>query len=339
MADQRTSGDATGRWNLSQKCRHHLTSGTRHLRGIISQPSSSLLNRHNIMNQPTIPPKLAALFLGTLLTSLVSAYGQTLFSFPFNEGGTNTTFTDPAQGLQGTFGAVVLDPNNDTVALSDDSPSGLPGDKSFFNSGKGFLIADDSASQVLNITNGPITMEAWVKKNGNVANTTEGVVPYGSSLKLGFRTSGIMVFTLLGRVDITSTMPLQLPFDEWVHIATVWQPGVGVTFYVGSNSLFSATNRFVANTTTPALPVSHNILSIGNEGFANPLVASFDRVRIHQALLTEAELDNNPLNPKASYASTKVSYGFNELDFPCINSVGPALPASSAVPLLPALTG
>ena len=282
---------------------------------------------------------LAALLSLVLTSSLTPAHGQTLFSFPFNEGGTNTTFTDTAQGLQGTFGAVVLDPLIDTVALTNDSPSGLPGDGSFYNSGKGFLVADDSASQVLNITNGPITMEAWVKKNGNVANTTEGVVSYGSSFKMGFRTSGIMVFTLLGRVDITSTMTRQLPFDEWVHIATVWQPGVGVTFYVGSNSLFSATNRFVASTTTPAVPVSHNILSIGNEGFANPLVASFDRVRIHQALLTEAELDSDPLSPKPNFASTKVSYDFNEAVFPSTNSVGPALPASSAGPLLPTLTG
>ena len=41
------------------------------------------------------------------------------------------------------------------------SVSGLPGDGSFYNSGKGFLMADDTASKVLNITNGPITMEAW----------------------------------------------------------------------------------------------------------------------------------------------------------------------------------
>lgn len=291
------------------------------------------------MNQSTTPIKLASLFLITLVALLSSARGQTLFSFPFDEGGTNTTFTDTAQGIQGTFGAVLLDPVNDTVALTNDSPSGLPGDGSFYNSGKGFLVADDSGSQVLNITNGPITMEAWVKKNGNVANTTEGVVSYGSSFKMGFRTSGVMVFTLLGRVDITSTMTKQLPFDEWVHIASVWQPGVGVTFYIGSNSLFSATNRFVANTTTPALPVSHNILSIGNEGFANPLVASFDRVRIHQAALAEVELDEDPMNPKPAYVSTKVSYDFNETAFPCTNSVGPALPADYAGPLLPGLTG
>ncbi len=284
------------------------------------------------------PTKLAALLVATLATSLASAQSQTLFSFPFNEG-TGTTFTDTAQGLQGTFGPLVLDPGNDTVGLVDDSPSGLLGDRSLTNLNRGFLIADDSASKVLNITNGPITMEAWVKKNGNVANTTEGVVSYGSSFKMGFRTSGIMVFTLLGRVDITSTMTRQLPFDEWVHIASVWQPGVGVTFYVGSNSLFSATNRFVANTTATAVPPFHNNLSIGNEGIANPLVGSFDRVRIHQAILTEAELDNDPLNPKPNYASTKVSYDFNETDLPALNSVGPALPASNAVTQLAPLFG
>jgi hypothetical protein len=290
------------------------------------------------MNLPKYPTLLATLLGVILAFGLTPAQGQPVFSFPFNEG-TGITFTDTVQNLQGTFGAVILNPETDTVALTNDSPSGLPGDGSFVNSGRGFLVADDSAEKVLAITNGPITMEAWIKKDGNVANTTEGVVSYGSSYKMGFRTSGIMVFTLLGRVDITSTMPLQLPFDEWVHIASVWQPGVGVTFYVGSNSLFSATNRFVANTTTPALPATHNILSIGNEAIANPLVGSFDRVRIHQAILTEAELDNDPLNPKPNDASTKVSYDFNEANFPATNSVGPALPASSAIPLLPTLTG
>ena len=291
------------------------------------------------MKPTPTPTKLTPLFLVLLLVSLASAHGQPVFSFPFNEGGTNTTFTDTVQNLQGTFGALALDPVNDTVALTNDSPSGLPGDGSFYNNGKGFLLADDSASGVLNITNGPITMEAWVKKNGSFANTTEGVVSYGSSFKMGFRTSGIMVFTLLGKVDITSSMTTLLPFDEWVHIASVWNPGVGVTFYVGSNSVFGATNKFVANTNLTATPVSHNFLSLGNEGFANPLVGNFDRVRIHQAALSPAELDEDPLNPKTNYVSTKVSYDFNESAFPSTNSVGPALPAANAIPQLPALTG
>jgi hypothetical protein len=291
------------------------------------------------MNPTKTQPKLAVLCAFVLLSALSRADGQTLFSFPFDEGGTNTTFTDTAQGITGTFGAVVLDPVNDTVALTSDSPSGQPGDGSFSNLGKGFLIANDSASKVLNITNGPITMEAWVKKNGSFAATTEGVVSYGSSYKMGFRTSGIMVFTLLSKVDITSTMNKQLPFDEWVHIASVWQPGVGVTFYVSSNSLFAATNKFVANTNATAVPTAHNLLSIGNEGFANPLVGSFDRVRIHQAVLTQAELDEDPLVPKPLYASTKVAYDFNEISLPTTNSAGPALPANNAVQLLPLLTG
>src|SRR6187549_711256 len=104
------------------------------------------------MNQPQSPSKLTVLLLLALAGSLASTHGQTLFNFPFNEGGTNKTFTDTAQGLQGSFGAVILDPLADTVALTNDSPSGLPGDGSFVNSGKGFLVADDSTSKVLNIT-------------------------------------------------------------------------------------------------------------------------------------------------------------------------------------------
>jgi hypothetical protein len=283
------------------------------------------------------PSKLLALLL-LAVSPVISARGQTVFNFPFNEGGTNTTTTDSAQGLQAKFGAVILDPAVDSVALTNISPSGVLGDGAFFNLGKGFLLANDS-TKALAITNGPITMEAWIRKNGDFANTTEGVVSYGGTYKMGFRTSGIMVFTLLGKVDITSTMTAKLPFDEWVHIATVWQPGVGVTFYVGSNSMFAATNKFVANTNTTAISPLHNYLSMGNEGFANPLVGSFDRIRIHNAALSQAELDEDPLNPKTNYASTIVSYDFNEADFPCANSAPPALSASSGVSQIPELTG
>lgn len=288
------------------------------------------------MKKPHTQSKLVALLLA--LSSIVSAQGQAIFNFPFNEGGTNLTTTDSVQSIQASFGAAVMDPAVDIAALTNISPSGLPGDGSFFNLGKGFIIANDSA-KALAITNGPITMEAWVRKNGDVANTTEGVVSYGGTYKMGFRTSGIMVFTLLGKVDITSTMTQKLPFDEWVHIATVWQPGVGVTFYVGSNSLFGATNKFVANTNTSAISPLHNYLSMGNEGVANPLVGTFDRVRIHNAILSAAELDEDPLNPKTNYASTLVSYNFNETDFPSLNSAPPSLPASSGVSQVPILTG
>lgn len=72
-----------------------------------------------------------------------------LARFDFSEG-TGYTTTDPTTGLLGSLGQS-FDANVDYAQLMDASPSGLPGDRCLTNSGTAFLIADASATPVLDI--------------------------------------------------------------------------------------------------------------------------------------------------------------------------------------------
>lgn len=265
------------------------------------------------------------LFLG-------STQAATLVNFPFDEG-TGLLVNDTAQNLVGSFGLNGVVPGVDTVALTNDSPSGLPGDGSLVNNRSGFLFTDDTDGW-LNITNGPITIEGWIKINSNFRQSNEGITGYGSSYKLGLR-SRVLTFTLFGIKDIASTYTNDFPVDEWVHVAAAWNPGVGVDFYITSASL--TTNTFTAYTAqSAARPIQNTYLSVASEGINNPLVGEFDRLKIHNKVLTADEIDNDAVNPKASLAETLVSYNFDESALPATNSVSgaPALPLEYANPIL-----
>ncbi len=267
--------------------------------------------------------KTALIICGVCLL-VGSVPATTLIDFQFNEG-TNIFVHDSAQGLLGSFGPIGADPALDTVVLTSESPSGKPGDGSFVNNRGGFLMTDDP-TRSLDITNGPITIEAWIKVNPNFRQNNEGIAAYGNSYKLGLR-SRILSFTLFGIKDIAMPITNAFPENSWVHVAAAWTPGVGVDFFIKSDSL--TTNASTAYTNVLASrPLYHTYLSVGSEGFSVPLVGSFDRVKIHNRVLTSAEIDDDPANPKANYAETKVAYDFNESVFPSTNSVfgAPALP-------------
>jgi hypothetical protein len=262
---------------------------------------------------------------------LINTKADPVLNFPFNEGSGNTT-TDIVHGVVGVLGSA-QDPAVDMVTLVDQSPSGQPNDRSIQTSGAGFLLADDSASQVLNITNGPITLESWIWIDPSTpAKTAEGTIAYGNSYKMGMR-SGVQVFTLYGIVDILNNTAGPVPAGEWVHLAAAWEPGVGVHFFVNGQESFEA------NTNTAARPVSHNYLSLASEGLGNNSVAIFDRMRVHHALLTADQIDSDPTTPKAPLPTTLVSYNFNEQSLPAKNEVTPELPTILASTLLPVLTG
>ncbi len=266
------------------------------------------------------------LIAGCLVWSAASHATQ-LINFPFNEGQGVTT-TDTASGLTGFLG-VFYDPAVDYVDLTASSPSGVVGDGSITTHGKGFLGADDSANAILAITNGPITLEAWVYIPP-IGTNTPGIVAYGSSYKMGLR-GGVHVFTLFGLKDITNNAVPFIADSVWTHLVTAWEPGVGVHFYVdGVHSFTEYTNSAVART-----PLN-NILSIGSEGLGNNWVGSLDRVRIHNALLNATQLDNDAANPKPPIpGTTLVSYNFNEAAFPSTNAILPAFPTVQAHTLYP----
>ena len=243
---------------------------------------------------------------------------QEIMNFPFNEGSGDTT-TDVANGYVGVF-AGSQDPLVDRVELDDFSPSGAAGDRSINVSGQGFLLADDSENQVLDIREGPITMETWVLIDpSTIPEAAEGILAYGGSYKLGLR-QGELVFTLYGIVDIVNAAAGVVPAGDWVHLAAAWDPGVGVHFYVNGEEYF------VADANEAARAPLHNYLSLASEGFGNNAVGTFDRMRIHNAPLTAAEIDSDRFNPKAPLPSTIVSYDFDVADFPATNEISPELP-------------
>lgn len=271
---------------------------------------------------PKSPSALRVLSVILCLACAPALRADLLIHLPFNEG-SGTTTHDLAGGFVGILGAP-LDPAVDTVTLLDTAPSGQPGDRCITNSGGGFLIADDSAQRVLDITNGPITMEAWIYIDPYTpAKSAEGIVGYGGSYKMGMK-GGWQVFTLFGKVDITNTAAGPVPAGSWVHLAAAWEPGAGVHFYM------NGVHQFEPDTNITTRPLQNTYLGLGSEGLANNAVAALDRIRIHHALLTESEIDSDPLNPKALTANTIVSYDFNEAALPCLNAKSPSLPAVHA---------
>ena len=267
----------------------------------------------------------------TALACAITTQAEPLLNFQFNEG-SGTTTTDSVNSLVGVFGSPI-DPAVDTVQLVDQSPSGQAGDRAMQTSGAGFLLADDSATKALAITNGPITLETWVFIDPSTpGKTAEGYLAYGGSYKMGL-ISGVQVFTLFGKIDVRNTAAPAIPVGQWVHLAAAWDPGVGVHFYI------DGVEYFVEDTNTTARTPIHNYLSLGSEGLGNNTVASFDRMRVHNALLTAEQIDSVAATPKAPVTGTLVNYQFNEANLPATSSLTPSYPTVLSSTLLPQITG
>jgi concanavalin A-like lectin/glucanase superfamily protein len=187
------------------------------------------------------------------------------------------------------------------------SPSGAVGDLSIQFKGVSSVGADDPDG-LLNIIEGPITIECWVQLDAFNDNWT-GLASWGFTYKMGIANNGEFLFTFFGIADIFSGYSL-VPFvgdGQWHHLAGAWEPGAGVSFYVDG-----VMEAFVEQTGMPRDPTSTNF-TVGGEDVGNvPVTAKMDRVRIHNAVLTEADLDSNAASPKAPMAETLVSYGFDE---------------------------
>lgn len=277
-------------------------------------------------------PFLKLICLAVFCAGSIAAQAQAQFLLPLDEGA-GTNITDSAGGLSGPLG-LYLDPVADMPFISaDDAPSGVSGDNSLKVTGNGYLMVDDRVGPVLDITNGPITIEAWVFLRTASPGSTlwEGIARYGGSYKLGMRGRNL-AFTLFGKADIFSGRII--PANQWIHVAAVWTPGTGVTFYT------NGVPNSVANTNTAARPVFDNFLTVAFEGpssSATPraLPGSVDRVRIHHAALTSDQIDSDAANLKPVTADTIVAYHFDETALPAQNSASAIRPAIPAHELLP----
>ena len=257
---------------------------------------------------------LTLLAAGCAGIATVCAQPVKLAEFQFNEGSGATT-KSAVNDLTGTLG-LALNPDNFPVIITD-TPSGAANDRAVQLMGTGYLLADDSNGPILNVSTEPLTVEAWVKWDGTDPDQYSGIMAYGGSYKLGVD-SGQIIWTLFGVVDVYSGH--LLPADgTWHHVAAAYEPGVGVTVYLDGIGNFVEETR-------PMRAFGNNWFAIGAEGFGNSLLAALDRVRVHKALLTDAELDSSATEPKAVLATTLVAYDFNEAEMPFQNAKAPARP-------------
>jgi len=202
-------------------------------------------------------------------------------------------------------------------ANSTDSPSGKAGDHSVIPNGG--LKVDDTVNPILNIEAGPITMEAWVKLDSLSGNTD--IARYGDAYKFGFNNTGALLWTFLGIEDVAGSVVFTAD-QKWHHIAMAWDPGIGVTFYLDGKQV----DHVDTGNTNRAL--QSNTLNIGTDsGGTSALLGSIDRLRIHNAVLTESQLDSDPANPKAPLANTVVAYNFDESGVPYKNATSAIRPA------------
>lgn len=189
-----------------------------------------------------------------------------------------------------------------------DSPSGAAGDLSVQLKGVSSLGATDTEG-VLNIIEGPITMEAWIKLDDYTEFWT-GMGQWGFSYKMGISADGQFIFTFFGIADIFSGFDIT-PFvgdGMWHHYACAWEPGVGVYFFVDGEEV-----ALIEQTGSPREGEDPANITIGGENNgAVPLTGSIDRFRIHNALLTAEEIDSDAANPAGPLDSTIVHYGFDE---------------------------
>jgi len=266
-------------------------------------------------------------YAGICLAANAMAAATPLLDFNFDEG-TGTNVTDSVSHLVGLVGNYV-DPASAPVGSSE-NPAGSATDKSVsINYGAttdGFLVVDDSTNKVLaqTLTNA-FTIETWVRLDPTDTRTFEGLGGYGSSWKLGLNAAQIQ-FTLFGIVDINSG--LYLPADgAWHHVAVVWQPGVGATFFLdgGFETPIADTGAVRA--------FGNNYLVIGAESIGGMATqANMDRFRIHNAVLTADQLDSVAATPKAALTSTLVNFQFTESAPPYASAETSALSAGISNP-------
>lgn len=261
--------------------------------------------------------RLTALSVAMVMgAAAASAQPTPLLGFDFNEGA-GDTIADLAGEHVGTFGVEIdIDPET-YVRVVEDHPSG-EGASVFFPGTDGLGASDADDPFLPALVEGPITAEVWVKVESHPGNTD--FFRYGQTYKFGFHSSGNLLFTHLGIVDINSEVLVE-PGD-WVHVAVVWDPEAALAIYYLNGE--EADVREVAGIARDA---QDNNLWIGSSvgGASSQLHGTMSRLRLHNAALDADELDSDAANPKPIFDSTVLHYELDEL--PAINQAGPALPA------------
>lgn len=242
--------------------------------------------------------RLSALTVAFAVSALGgSAQPAPLLGFDFNEG-QGAQVTDLSGQHIGTFG---IEEDPDAYMDFTAGPSGADDDYAALFNGRSQLFANLGTDATLtDIHTGPITAEAWVLPN-SFDETWIDIFRYGNTYKLGFN-NGNLLFTHLAIADYFSNIPVEV--GEWNHVAAVWEPGFGIIFYInGEEVAFSATENIAR------APVNTQ-LWVGSGGNASYFNGAIDRLRIHNAVLEEDELDSDAANPKPAFDSTVLHLDF-----------------------------
>ncbi len=231
--------------------------------------------------------------------------------FKFDEFDRTVFEDDSGQGMTGFLGM----PYSDPEVIQ--GPSGNADDFAVSFDGEGGLIVDDSAAEVLNILEPPITLECWARSSTDPGGHI-GLISYGipggraggGGYKLGI-SDGNILFTLFAVVDVWTEVPF--PFDgEWHHVAGVynWDEG-GVIIYVdGVEEQFLPGDWGFTEPGAKELDIGTQYTAIGR------FIGDIDRVRISTAALGPDELDTDPASMKPVQDHTAAFFGFDEGEMP-----------------------
>jgi len=252
---------------------------------------------------------------GTLSIEATPFSSQMILDYQFNEGKGYTADSSvggaTAQASLGEAYDESLHPYS-----SDDTPSGMPGDKSIAFGGTGWLMG--FTEDLYDLTQ-PLTVETWLYIDPENDKTYEGFLTYGQTIKLGCNNEHFLVFTLSGVVDIVSTVIMPTP-GVWTHVAAAWEPGVGVTFYQDGIAYETiAEERLPRAASLESTAGTGYRVTLGSEAGGNPTWGKLDRTRLHYGLLTENELDSEPANPKPATANTILFFDISEDAMPYVS--------------------
>ncbi|MBO4715189.1 MAG: leucine-rich repeat protein, partial [Verrucomicrobia bacterium] len=255
-----------------------------------------------------------------VLTVMIPKPVQLLLDFQFNEG---KGFTSASSVGSAVLGLSEAADSTDRPFGSTDSPSGQDDDFSAEFNGIGWAIGtfDD---EPIDLTQ-PVTWEAWINVDAERVSSYEDYFRLANTFKIGADHYHRFEVTLCGIVDITSDAIEMTAGTGWTHVAAVWEPGVGVTFFQDGIEKDKVTISNYAN------DYRSNILSVGSDNSGGSIFkGKIDRMRIYNRILTDTELDFDAVNPKP-IGDAVLAWDFDSETLPFVGAGSNAVNLTSGI--------
>ena len=274
---------------------------------------------------------LASLFVLPKVQAASASAADLLLDFQFNEG-EGLTSRSSVGDVTVSLGTEIDPAWTPTGVL--EAPSGLPNDRAALFDGNGWLYGEYSAAPI-DLTQ-PLTWEGWIYVDKNSTKTVQDYFSLGETLKVGVSSEHNFLFTFRGVEDVFSNIMVQADENSgsyWTHLACSWDPAGGNTLGTGIVRFYQdGILRQEVDTASRFRAYQANILSVGASNSGDSLFQGMmDRVRLHKALLTDAQLDSDAANPKPITANTVIAYEFNEATVPFLSATSLALPLENGI--------